>query len=75
VLSKLRVLRAERRLSQAELARRSGFPQQYLSQLENGLTPRRLADVDALARALGVPAAGLLDLPSAVSAVDEERRG
>jgi transcriptional regulator with XRE-family HTH domain len=62
VLSKLRALRVERRLSQTELARRANLPQQYLSALERGIMPRRLADLDALAAALGVPAVVLLDV-------------
>jgi transcriptional regulator with XRE-family HTH domain len=58
----LRRLRHDRHLSQATLAARAGLSQQFVSQVERGLKPSRLVDLEQLAKALGVDVAELLGL-------------
>ena len=58
---RLHALRQRRRLSQAELARRSGVSQATISRIEAGKTRGvDLATLDRLARALGVSPRSLL---------------
>jgi transcriptional regulator with XRE-family HTH domain len=58
----LRTLREKRRLSQAEVAKRSGVTRFYVSQLETGLRKNpSLPVLKRLARALGVPVGELLE--------------
>jgi transcriptional regulator with XRE-family HTH domain len=56
----LRRFRTELRLSQAEVGKRAGRSQWYVSHLERGLRPSDPADVGRLASALGVSEAALL---------------
>lgn len=55
------VLRAKRRLSQAELAKRSGVSRTVVSELEQGRGDARLATLARLAGALGATVAKLLE--------------
>ena len=52
--SPIRVWREHRGLSQAELARRAGYTQVYISRIERGKTPGSLKAHAALARVLEV---------------------
>lgn len=66
---RVRDLRAERGLSQAELARRVGTSPAHLNKLEAGGKAATIVTVEALARALGVGVAELFPpLSSASSA-------
>jgi transcriptional regulator with XRE-family HTH domain len=60
VLVNLRPLRTSLHLSQPKLAELSGLTQTYISALENGVRPRAVAHIEALADALGVTAEALL---------------
>lgn len=51
---RLRELRRARRMSQEELAFRSGLTQTYLSQVEKGQRNISLVNIEKLAKALGV---------------------
>lgn len=51
---RLRVLRTERDLTQAQLGQQAGLSASYLSQIERGVTTPSLTSLAALARALGV---------------------
>ena len=55
----LRRRRRSLKLSQADLAARSGIRQQYLSELERGLRPTDSTHLKLLARALRVPQTAL----------------
>ena len=59
----LKRLRAERGLSQEELAHRSGIDRTYVSSLERSLYAAGIDLVDRLAKELGVEAAELLRNP------------
>src|SRR5205807_4406137 len=63
---RLRHLRRARNLTLEALGQRVGKPAPYLSLVENGRREARLSLIDALAGALGVPAADLVagELPS-----------
>ncbi|PWB84424.1 MAG: XRE family transcriptional regulator [Methylocystaceae bacterium] len=50
----VRRIRLEKRLSQEQFAERSGFTQQYLSDLERGLRNPTIVSLYELAQALGV---------------------
>ncbi|MBI4677080.1 MAG: helix-turn-helix transcriptional regulator [Elusimicrobia bacterium] len=70
------VVRRERqrlRMSQAELARKAGFPQPTVSRLERGTRSATLAEVAALAGALNASVGGLLS--ETESALGGPRRG
>jgi transcriptional regulator with XRE-family HTH domain len=57
-------LRKERGLTQEQLEARSGFSQQYLSGLENGLRNPTVITLYELAEALGVDCLDLLRPPA-----------
>ncbi len=60
----LRLLRAERGISQEGLALESGINRTYVSDVERGLRNVSLDNISRLAKALGVPAWQLLqDIP------------
>lgn len=59
----LRKLRAERGLSQEELAHRAKIDRTYISSLERSVYAAGIDVVDRLARVLGVEAADLLTPP------------
>ena len=59
----LRRLRRERDLTQQQVGTLAKLSQPYVSAIENGLRPRRLDHVEALARALVVPMTELLARP------------
>jgi transcriptional regulator with XRE-family HTH domain len=66
--NRLRLLRAEHRLTQIELARRLKVSQTTYWQLENGYRPASTRERDALARIFGVDASELgLELQRAAS--------
>jgi transcriptional regulator with XRE-family HTH domain len=52
--SALRVLRAERRLSQADVASLSGIERRRYGLIERGIQPHDVAEAAAIAEALGV---------------------
>ncbi len=52
---RLRTLREERKLSQAEIERRTGLIRFYISRVENGHTVPSLSTLEKFARALHVP--------------------
>jgi len=56
---RLRVLRAERGISQEELARAAGLHRTYVSSVERGERNVSFDNICALARAFGLPAAEL----------------
>ena len=62
-ISPVRVWREHRGLSQAELARRAGYTQVYISQIENGKTAGSLKAHVALARVLEVDVDDLVPRP------------
>lgn len=68
----LRSLRCQARMSQEELAERSGLDRTYISGAERGKRNVSLAAIAQIARALAVPAA---DLVSAVETTSSERDG
>lgn len=47
-------------MSQAELARRADLSREYVNKLDAGRYDPPLSTINALAKALGVPVAGLL---------------
>ncbi|MHC1760562.1 MAG: helix-turn-helix domain-containing protein [Negativicutes bacterium] len=57
----LKNLRIDSKLSQAELAERSGISQGYLSSLERGEKQPTLPILKRLAEALGISTAALID--------------
>src|SRR5579875_2263619 len=61
--TRLRVLRAQRGMSRPILARRSGVSERYIAQMEAGRGNGSILLLRALAVALGVPAATLLEAP------------
>lgn len=50
----LRLARTAKGLTQEELAERSGFSQQYISELENGRRNPTIVSIYELAQALGI---------------------
>ena len=56
----LRRYRLKRRLTQSEIARRVGVPQQRVSELERGLLPHDATFIEVLAGALDVSPSSLL---------------
>ena len=61
---RLRALRTAKALSQAALADKAGLTRVYVLRLEAGQQDPSLSTITVLARALGVPATALLELPS-----------
>ena len=57
----VRRLRSQADLTQEELAERSGFSQQYISDLERGLRNPTIVSLWELAQVLGVSPARLID--------------
>ncbi len=53
--NRLRTLREERKISQAEIERRTGLFRFYISRVENGHTVPSLSTLEKFARALQVP--------------------
>jgi transcriptional regulator with XRE-family HTH domain len=60
-LPRLRAVRIERALSQAELAKRSGVSRVAITRLERGDVDARFATIRKLAEALGVEPAVLME--------------
>jgi transcriptional regulator with XRE-family HTH domain len=60
----LRRLRADRRLSQEDLADRAGIDRTYVSSLERSRNAAGIDVLDRLAKVLGVTAADLLQPPN-----------
>jgi transcriptional regulator with XRE-family HTH domain len=58
---RLRQLRTEKEMSQAALAQRAGLTREYVNRLEAGQQDPSLTTISALAKALGVPVAALLE--------------
>lgn len=52
--SNLKVLRTQRRITQVELARRTGLHQNYISEIEHGKRNITLRVMEIIAKALGV---------------------
>ena len=61
LMMRIKELRAERELSQEELADRAGISRQYLSRLEIGRHDPSLSTLVKLAKALGVKPGELLE--------------
>lgn len=55
VADRLRTIRQMKKLSQGEVARRSGLYRSYLSRVENGHTVPTIATLEKMARALEIP--------------------
>jgi transcriptional regulator with XRE-family HTH domain len=81
LLWNLQLIRVFRKQKQAHIAAESGLDQPYISRLEMGAPVRDVADIDAIARALGVSAQSLvadavvLYKDGRVEAVRESRQG
>jgi transcriptional regulator with XRE-family HTH domain len=58
---RLRRLRVTNRMSQAALAKRARLTREYVNKLEAGKQDPSLTTMSALAKALGVPVARLLE--------------
>ena len=58
---RLKRLRVTKRMSQAALAKRAGLTREYVNKLEAGKQDPSLTTMSALAKALGVSAAGLVE--------------
>lgn len=67
--NRIRELREIHRVTQEDLAERSGLFRTYLSRIEAGLANPTLTGLHQLAQGLGVPVAELLAAPSRVGAV------
>ena len=63
IAMRIKRLRADRQLSQAELAERAGISHGYLARLETGRQDPTIATLEKLARALKVRVAELLEDP------------
>ncbi len=57
VAAKIRALRIQKEISQADLAKASGIKQQRISKLEDGIVRHTAGTLYALAKGLGVPVA------------------
>lgn len=74
--SRLAQLRRERGLSQAQLAERAGVARTQITRLEAGVLNTRLSTLNAVADALGVPAAALLNgAEDPIASINVELRG
>lgn len=69
---RIREWRAKRKLSQRELAERSGVSREYIARLELGQHDPTVGTLEKLAKALGVPVSALLDAPAAT---EKPRKG
>ena len=58
---RLKRLRVGKDMSQAALAKRAGLTREYVNKLEAGKQDPSLSTLNALAKALGVPVAALLE--------------
>ena len=58
---RLKQLRVAKRMSQAALAKWAGLTREYVNKLEAGKQDPSLTTMSALAKALGVPVAKLLE--------------
>jgi transcriptional regulator with XRE-family HTH domain len=58
---RLKRLRGSKKMSQAALARQAGLTREYVNKLEAGKQDPSLTTISALAKALGVPVARLLE--------------
>ena len=58
---RLKRLRVGKDMSQAALAQRAGLTREYVNKLEAGKQDPSLTTISALAKALGVPVARLLE--------------
>jgi transcriptional regulator with XRE-family HTH domain len=58
---RLKRLRVGKDMSQAALAKRAGLTREYVNKLEAGKQDPSLTTISALAKALGVPVAALLE--------------
>lgn len=67
-VTKVRRIRLDRLLSQAELAKRAGITEATLSRLEQGQQQPHYLTLSKLARALRLPATDLVDKPAANAA-------
>ena len=54
VAKNIRILRAEQKISQDELAHRAGLQRSHMSNLENAKTDIKISTIEKLAKALGV---------------------
>lgn len=73
--NRLRQLRKDAGLTQQQLAERTGFNQDRISNYENGRRPMRLIEMRVLAREIGCSVADLLDdqdNPERLSAAERE---
>jgi transcriptional regulator with XRE-family HTH domain len=59
--ARIRRLRKAKDMSQTELAKRARLTRVYVTRLEAGRQDPSLSTINALAKALGVPAASLLE--------------
>ena len=64
---RVRELRAEREVTQEDLAERVGIFRTYMSRIETGVANPTLTLIQALADALKVPVTALFDAPAKVS--------
>jgi putative transcriptional regulator len=71
--NRLKVLRAERDLTQAELARRVGVTRKTINTVENGVFVPSTVLALALARELGVPVEEIFQLDGPGAAVSSAR--
>lgn len=55
IADRLRNIRAMKKLSQGEVAKRSGLPRSYLSRVENGHTVPTIQTLEKMARGFEVP--------------------
>ena len=62
--ARIKELRAEREITQEELAERVGVFRTYMSRIETGLGNPTLTVIHALADSLGVSVAELFDVPA-----------
>lgn len=65
--ARIKELRAEREITQEELAERVGIFRTYMSRIETGVGNPTLTTIHALAQSLGVEVAELFEPPTATS--------